>query len=243
MEKWLIYTLLSVLFAAITVNLQRYLIGKLKVNINISIFLFNLFAGIFFLGWWLIQGGSWQDLQAIQPYWLYIVLSVILYTLFNIFSFISIEKIESAKFSIILSTSNIFVIVFSALFLGKTLTLIQLVGTAVVFLGIILLNYKLFKNNSLKEILSIGIGEILAFCAAVSLGAAVTNDGFLVTKSSLYLYVGLAFILPALVVAFINKKDFTHFSKINRFFQLKSFLWFLLFCGSYIFQAAFFIML
>jgi len=139
--------------------------------------------------------------------------------------------------SFIASTSNIFVIIFSSLWLGKTILGYQKLGVVIVFLGIVILNYRLLKGRSLKELFRLGIGEILALVGAISLGVAITNDGFMITQMNLYLYVAIAFILPPIIIPICFPKSFTNLKTIKEFFKLNTFKWFVFYMLSFILQS------
>ncbi|HQF36692.1 MAG TPA: DMT family transporter [Candidatus Dojkabacteria bacterium] len=237
MEAWLILTILTIVFGAIAVNVQGYIMGKLKIDIYLAIFLFQIVAGSFFFILWIIRGGSFQELSVLKNYIPNLIFLVIFYNLVNFSNFSALKHIDSGKFSIIASTSNIFVIIFSSLWLGKTILGYQKLGVVIVFLGIVILNYRLLKGRSLKELFRLGIGEILALVGAISLGVAITNDGFMITQMNLYLYVAIAFILPPIIIPICFPKSFTNLKTIKEFFKLNTFKWFVFYMLSFILQS------
>lgn len=237
MESWLILTILTIVLGAIAVNVQRYLMGKLKIDMYLTIFIYQIIAGGFFFILWIIEGGRFNELSALKNFIPNIILVIVSYNLVNFSNFSALKHIDSGKFSIIASTSNIFVIIFSSLWLGKTITNYQIVGVIIVFIGIIILNYRLFRGNSIKELLRLGIGEILALVGAISLGFAITNDGFMITKMNLYLYVAIAFVFPSVIIPIIFPKSFTNVSNVKKFFKLDTFKWFAFYMLSFVLQS------
>jgi drug/metabolite transporter (DMT)-like permease len=237
MPLWLILALLTVLLTASSVNLQRYLMSRVNTNKYLVIFFFQIFVGTFFLLSWFLRGGDFSEFAVLKDYIPNLLLVVLFYTGVNLCTFSSLKHIDSSKYSIISSTSNIFVIIFSSFFLGKSILPYQLLGVLFVFAGIVILNYRLFKANSLREIMKIGIGEILALLGAISLGAGITNDSYLISHIDLYLYLGVAFILPALVIPLISPKSFTDMEAVRSFFKFKNLKWAAAFAISYTLQS------
>lgn len=237
METWLILTILTIIFGAIAVNVQRYLMGKLKIDMYLAIFIYQIIAGVFFFSLWIIGGGNFSEFSVLKSFIPNIILLIVSYNLVNFSNFSALKHIDSGKFSIIASTSSIFVIIFSSLWLGKTITNYQIIGVIIVFIGILILNYRLFRGNSIKELLKLGIGEILTLVGAISLGFAITNDGFMITKIDLYLYIAMAFLLPSVIIPIFFPKSLTNISNVKKFFQLDTFKWFVFYMVSFILQS------
>jgi drug/metabolite transporter (DMT)-like permease len=237
MQLWLTLALLTILFAAGSVNLQRYLMDRVKVDKYLVIFFFQVFTATFFFILWMARGGEFNQIAVLKDYIPNLFLMTIFYTAVNLSNFNALKHIDSSKFSIISSTSNIFVIIFSSIFLSKSILPYQFIGVLLVFAGIVILNYRLFKANSLKEIMKLGVGEILAFTGAISLGAGITNDSFLITKIDLYLYLSIAFLLPAVVMPLISPKSFSNIEGIKKFLKFDNLKWAGAFALSYTLQA------
>ncbi len=237
MELWLTLALLTILFAASSVNLQRYLMDRVKIDKYLVIFFFQVFTATFFFILWIVRGGEFNQIDILGDYIPNLVLMTIFYTAVNLSNFNALKHIDSSKFSIISSTSNIFVIIFSSIFLSKSILPYQFIGVLLVFAGIVILNYRLFKASSLKEIMKLGVGEILALIGAISLGAGITNDSFLITKIDLYLYLSIAFLLPALVMPLISLKSFSDIEGIKNFIRFDNLKWAGAFAISYTLQA------
>jgi len=98
MESWLILTILTIVLGAIAVNVQRYLMGKLKIDMYLTIFIYQIIAGGFFFILWIIEGGRFNELSALKNFIPNIILVIVSYNLVNFSNFSALKHIDSGKF-------------------------------------------------------------------------------------------------------------------------------------------------
>lgn len=218
--SWQIYIGLSVILYSLSVLLQRILVKDNSRPVAFSV-LFQVGTGLILT----VVGFVFADmtLPNLVPLLGNLVLMILLYGLGNVLMFRSLEHTEASVFTIFFATRALFTIGASSLLLQEALTLKQLMGAAFIFLAVVLVSWKSQK-------IRLGTGELLALAAAACFGLANTNDRYLLQSFSLYSYLSIAFIIPAVLTAASNPKEMKY---IPIFFQGKALRNMLLLCMIY----------
>lgn len=192
--SWQILIALSVFLYSVSILLQRVLLKEEKSSpVAYSIF-FQLMTGIIIAVFGFLFGS--MQFPNMKPIFPNIFLMIALYAFGTIFSFRALKRIEASRFTVIFSSRAFFTVIFSSLLLKELLTGRQILGTLLIFAGVVIVNQEAAK-------LRLGRGEILALFSAFLFGAATTNDRYLLNFFEVYPYITLGFIAPPLLVIFV----------------------------------------
>lgn len=219
-SSWQILLTISILAYSFSTLLQRILLkNNTSDPIAYSIF-FQLFTTVIMFIFALIHGFQIPNLLA---FWPNILLMIILYAGLNILSFKSLHLIEASEYTVLFVTRAFWTILIAVLFLGEHISLVQILGTCLVLLGVIFVSYK-------KKKFSFNKGALYALLAAVFLGIAFANDAYIVRNMDVPSYEVFAFILPALLIMAMYPKSV---GKMKSLFRPMILLKLFLFCTLY----------
>lgn len=204
---WQIFIAVSVLTYSIAVIVQKLLLKEKTDPMAFSIF-FQLLTGLIIGVFGYITTGL--RIPNLQPLLINLILMATLYAGANIFIFKALQKIDASEFTIIFSSRSLFTILASSLLIHEGLTGIQILGTLLIIVSVVLVTIKSTK-------FSLSRFELFALLGAIGFGLATTNDRFILRHVELYSYVFIAFIVPALVTIPIFPKSI---SNMKIFFTL-----------------------
>lgn len=205
--SWEILIGITVILYAFAVILQRMILQEKESNPILSSLIFQLFTGGFLtmVGFFLGE----LTLPPLQPLLVNVFLMICLYGFSSIFLFKALKQSEASQVTIIFATRVLFTILASSLLLNEGLTGKQLLGALLIIAGIISVHLQSTK-------LSFGKGDLFALLAAVGFGFANTNDRFLLQHFTIYTYMSLAFLGPAILTAAMYYKELKHISLFFR---------------------------
>jgi len=188
---------ISILSYSLAILTQRILMkGNKSDPVSYSV-IFQLLTG-FIIG---IFGYLTADMTIprVQPLLINLTLLTLLYGIGNIFTFKALKMLEASEFTIIFATRGLFTLIASSILLKEGLYSTQFLGALLILISVVLVT---IKSMHLK----FSRGELLALLGAMCMGFAVTNDRYLLSYFSVYPYVTIAFILPALFIGLLNFK-------------------------------------
>lgn len=187
--SWQVYISLSVFFYSVVTLLQRVLVKEKDSSpIAYSIFFQLLTGGMVLIIGFLFTDMSLPNLGPLLPN---LVLMTVLYGIGTAAIFESLKRTEASKFIVIFSSRALFTILASSLIILEGLTFNQFIGAFFVLGGVVVVNLKSTR-------FSLGKGELFGLVAAICYGFTTTNDRYLLQHLSVYPYLVMAFILPAL---------------------------------------------
>lgn len=196
---WLIFALISLLSSGTNGILHRYV---LKEYDYISYgFIWSIFASLFYLPLFVYN----FSVPATSYPWFIAVVGMFLWTLITVVGFKAFQGVEASLLRPISQVKLLFVLFFSYIFLSELMTFNKILGTFIIFSGMLLLTWKggrLFGRLSDKGVqLIILTSLLLAMVAIVDKSAmAYWNPGVY----GLFMY-----LIPGLVVGIftIKRKD------------------------------------
>lgn len=200
--SWQLLILISVTLYSVSVLLQRVILKENESQPVAYSMFFQLLVGIV-IG---IIGFVFADMSLpsnLGPLFWNLLLMVFLYAFSNVFIFKSLKQTEASRFTIAFATRAFFTILASSFLLKEFLNGPQLLGSLLIFSGVILVN---LKSSGFK----LDKGTILALMGAITFGIANTNDRYLLQTFNIYPYTTLAFIAPFLLLTFIYPKELRH---------------------------------
>jgi drug/metabolite transporter (DMT)-like permease len=162
------------------------------------------------LVWSFSMGGPRFDFQ---PYvWLVLIVAGMLFALGNGANFIANTKLEASHFSVIYACRIIVTVLAAGLLIGELLSPSQLPGAAIVLfaaLTVSFFNGKQAAKSKLKYVL-------IAFAGALMLGFATVSEKFLLGQMSLATYAVVGWMLQALCMALLARKELPQIKKVFR---------------------------
>lgn len=197
--SWQILILISVVSFSVATILQRVLMRKQESDPIAYAIVFQLMVA--FMIW--LYGFVFHDMSlpnGIIRLLPFLVVMCSLYTFSNIFNFTALKELDASKFVVIFSSSGIFTVIASTIFLGESLNFRQLIGALFIFIG----TYFVATKN--KEKFQLSKYEIIALLGAVAFGVANTNDRYILQYFNLYPYLTISFLVPPLLIALIYPK-------------------------------------
>lgn len=214
---WVILVLLSIFTNATTRILQKKMMSHEASDPVVFSFIFQIITAIIILGWGLFIGFRLPALTIDIIIGLAIVTA--LYAGGNIFTFKAFKTTPASDVTLILASSAIWT-VFSAIILkSETLTMIKIIGITLIFLSIVIVQYKPSKNQ-------LQIGHLHSLIASIMFGIAFVIDTiYLEYFNNVYSYLFWAFLLPGLALIFVDRNVFKKsVSILNRSTLARSFV-------------------
>lgn len=136
-KTWWIYALLSAVFAALTTIFAK--IGVKDVNSNLATAIRTVVILVIAWGIVLLQGNAKNIFDIPQKTWLFLLFSGIATGLSWIFYFRALQEGKASLVAPIDKSSLLLVLLFSAAFLGETLSLKSILGTFLILIGTLVL--------------------------------------------------------------------------------------------------------
>lgn len=206
--QWLILTLISALTLSLTRIFQRVVLkDSMSDSIAFSV-VFQLTVSLLFLVFTLVTNSfKVPSLSAIA---VNMLIMTLLYSLANLLVFTAFKHAEASEVSILLASSTIWSVVSAVIVLQERLTVLNLLGIACIFIGIVFVNFTRKRWQLAK-------GHLFALLGAIFFGVAFTNDVFILSHfENIASYMVPAFALPGLATL-VNSPKTVH--KLPYFFK------------------------
>ena len=187
--SWQILTLISVLSLSISVVLQRVLIHKDKTDPFAYAVIFQGLVGILLMLVALIVGFK---LNGIGDVLMPVIISIVAFGIGHIFYAKTLQKVEASAFSVLFASQAIWIMILGILLLNEDLSLLQIVGSILIFGSISLLA----KNISLifKD-----KGAFYGLLTGLIFGVAITAWSYVGRFIDPISWAAISFIMTALV--------------------------------------------
>lgn len=198
--SWQLLTLLSVLSLSVSVILQRVLMYKDKTNPFAYVIVFQGLVGALLMTFALLHGFSLQGLEAVL---LPAALSVILFGIGHIVYAKTLQRLEASSFSVVFASQAVWTMVLGIILLGEQLTFMQIIGSLLVGVSIVVLVpsiRRLFKEK--------GVG--LGLLTAVFFGVAIFLWSYVGRFTDPLSWAAISFLTTALLVLIIRPKAVQH---------------------------------
>lgn len=207
---WFILAIIAVFTGSASFLLQRVLMKDDKSDAFTYAIVFQILCAIFLGVFSSFNGFSFPNIMDLKFNYL---LVGVLYAGGALASFQAYKTLEASQVSIIAATSPLWTIIGALFFLQESFTSLQFIGSLLVLLAIILVNYT-------KRGIAFNQGTIYALLFAIFFGIALVNDKYIlnVSPADALSYTTIAFALPALIMIII--RPFV-FKKMKVFLQPK----------------------
>lgn len=219
--NWMVAVFISVTTYAGAALLQRVLMREEDKNPLAYSSFTQLLSGVMVLVYAVFtQNLSFPTLDVIMEnkLYLFVILSGFCFATNSYFGFKSLKHIDISKFIVLFSLKTVVTIAIASVFLNERLTLIQLIGAALILLSIVLINSK-----SVREIFVFGKGELYVLLAAVVFGLGNVSDKYMFNWFDLISYMIIGFLLPGSLLLLSKPKtalEFPDFFRNNRIWKI-----------------------
>ena len=186
---WQLFTLISVLSLSISVILQRILIHRDKTDPYAYATVFQGIVGIVLLCVAFVLGFK---LPGIEGVIIPALLSVIFYGVGHVVYAKTLQRVEASAFSVLFATQAVWIMLLGILLLDETLTGLQIVGTALIFVGVGLL-VKNFRSVFRDK------GTLLGLLTGLLFGIAITAWSYVGRYTDPLSWAAVSFVGTALV--------------------------------------------
>ena len=133
---WQLFTLISVLSLSVSVLLQRTLLHKHKTDPFVYAIVFQAIVGILLLIPALLHGFT---LAGLEHYLLPTIITVGCFGIGHIFYAKTLQRVEASGFSVLFATQAVWTMALGIILLHESITLIQLLGTVLIFASVAML--------------------------------------------------------------------------------------------------------
>jgi drug/metabolite transporter (DMT)-like permease len=199
---WYIFALGSALFYAATDLLQRLLAVKSKIPRVYSV-VFNIYGVLFACFVFVLQGGSFADIQSISIHqYILILCAIVLYGFFERYNIYARKHIEASTFNIIFRLGTVIGFIGSIVLLHEAVTIPKIIGAGLILCASYLVIHKNKKLHASGPL-------FVAILCAIALGFAFVVDKPASANIKPSLYNFIVWFIPIVIVAFpgIPKKQ------------------------------------
>jgi uncharacterized membrane protein len=193
----IIFAVLSAISKGFEKILHKYVLVK-EDSLSYA-FIWHILSSIFFLPFFIIE----FNLPKQHFAWMLVILSSILWAIVAYSGFKAYSHLEVSIKTPLGKSKMLFVLLFSVIFLKEILTLEKILGTILVFVGIIVLTYKKEKRfGDLKN-----KGGKLTLISAFLMSIVLLVDKYATNFFNPGMYSFLVYFLPAIVIfPFVSNK-------------------------------------
>ncbi len=195
--SWQLLTIISVLSLSISVILQRILIHKNKTDPFAYAVIFQGIVGVLIMAVSLAVGFR---LPGIETVIIPAVVSVIFYGVGHIVYAKTLQKVEASAFSVLFATQAIWIMILGVVLFEEGLTILQLIGSVLIFCGVGLLArniWAIFKDK----------GTLLGLLTGLMFGIAITAWSYVGRHTDTLSWAAISFIMTALVALLVRPQS------------------------------------
>lgn len=195
--SWQLLTLISVLGLSISVILQRTLMHKDKTDPFAYAVVFQGIVGILLMAFTLVYGFK---LPGIQTVIVPAIISVLFYGAGHIIYAKTLQRVEASAFSVLFATQAVWIMLLGILLLNEHLTILQIIGTVLIFIGVGLL---------IKNIRSVfhDKGTWLGLLTGFMFGIAITAWSYVGRYTDTLSWAAISFIATSVVAFCIHPQS------------------------------------
>jgi drug/metabolite transporter (DMT)-like permease len=204
--SWQIFLIVSIFAEVAGRLLQRILLKNDKSDPVAYSVVTQLITGTLVGIFALTQGFSIPDISTIWPH---LIAMPIVWGLANLLVYKSLKNTEASVFVIIFSTRAIWQIVGAVLFLNETFSVLQVIGTILIFGSVVLISSRDAKLSLKKT-------EIFAALAAIFFAIAMINDAFVIRTFDVASYLTFGYFAPSLLIWLMHPKKTSEIISIAR---------------------------
>jgi drug/metabolite transporter (DMT)-like permease len=195
--SWQLLTVISVLSLSVSVILQRTLMYRYKIDPFAYAVVFQGIVGVLLMVVALLAG---FELPGIGAVIIPAIIAVVFYGLGHIVYAKTLQGVEASAFSVLFATQAIWIMVLGIVLLGESLTVLQIVGSILIFVGVGFL---------VKNLLSIfkDKGTLLGLLTGLMFGIAIASWSYVGRYTDTLSWAAVSFVGTALVALLARPKS------------------------------------
>lgn len=143
--------------------------------------------------------------------WLFLVIAGLLFAGANFLAWKANTHLDAAQFAVIQNIQAIFTVIISAAFLGERLSPEQIVGAVI----LVITASTVSANGLSKKTFHISKWSWIAIVSSLLLGAAISNEKYLVGEMSLSTYFFIGWSLQTLCMALLTGKEWSNLPSLK----------------------------
>lgn len=187
--SWQIFTVISVLLLSTSVLLQRILLNKDKLDPYAYASIFQGLVGVLLSTAALVYGFNLNGLENfITP----AIVSVLAFGLGHVMYAKTLQIVEASSFSVLFASQAIWIMLFGIIFFNESLTTLQIIGAALIFICVGLLSPSI-------RYLKLDKGTLFGLITGVLFGVAITTWSYVGREIDTLSWAGASFIGTAFV--------------------------------------------
>jgi drug/metabolite transporter (DMT)-like permease len=207
--SWQLLIVLSVVLYSVNGLLHRTIMKDESSDAYAQAVMFTGLICLFFLIALLIRGGfqtsvSWNQI-------LLIILSSCLSAAGIVFTFKGFQSISASEHTILLTSTQLWIIIGAILFLKENFTVLKLIGAVLILSGVVLVEWK-------KQTFVFNKGAVYVLLAAFFFGASSTISFFIIRDFDIFSYMLYSGATVTLVLIILKPKIF---KKLSFYFRPK----------------------
>lgn len=196
--SWQFYTAIAVIGLSVSIILQRVLLHKHKTDPVAYAVLFQLFVAAILLVVALLAGFSLSGLGAV---WFTAFACIVLYGFGNVLYAKTLQRVEASVFSMLYATHAIWMMALGLLFFKESLTIMQIIGSALLFISVGLLAKNI--SNIFKD-----KGTIYGLTTGLLYGFAITSWAYVGREVDTTSWAAISFVGSAFVSFLISPSSY-----------------------------------
>jgi len=195
--SWQLLTTISVLGLSSSVILQRVLLHKDETDPFAYAVVFQGIVGILLTIFAFLYGSQLPGIEAVLfP----AILSVVCFGVGHIVYAKTLQQVEASAFSVLFATQAIWIMLIGVVLFNESLTIIQIIGSALIFVGVGLL----VKN---VRSLSIDRGTALGLLTGLIFGVAITAWSYVGRHTDTLSWAAISFLGTSLVALLVRPRS------------------------------------
>lgn len=195
---WQLYTAISVLGLSVSIILQRILLHKHKTDPVAYSVLFQLFVAVILMVVSLMVGFS---LEGISDVWLVATACIVLYGVGTVVYAKTLQRVEASAFSMLFATHAIWVMALGLLFFNESLTILQIIGSILLFVSVGML------AKNIKSIFT-DKGTVYGLTTGVIFGLAITSWAYVGREVDTLSWAAISFVGSSFVSFLVSPMSY-----------------------------------
>ena len=195
--SWQLLTLISVLSLSVAIILQRVLLHKNKIDPFAYAVIFQGIVGVLLM---VAALGAGFKLPGIETMIVPAILSIVLFGIGHIVYAKTLQKVEASAFSILFATQAIWIMILGIALLQESLTILQVLGTVLIFLSVGLLVKRIGTVFQEK-------GVWLGLLTGLLFGIATAAWSYVGRYTDTLSWAAISFVVTALVTFLVRPKS------------------------------------
>lgn len=194
--SWEFYTAICVLGLSISIVLQRVLIHNYKVDPYGYAVVFQALVGLLLMIPALAYGFK---LPGIETVLLPAAIAIVSYGMGHVVYAKTLQQVEASAFSMLFATHAVWVMILGIILLQETITVVQIIGTILIFLSILVItrNFRSILHDK---------GTLYGLLTGLLFGIAITAWSYVGRYTDTLSWAAISFILPAIFILLIRPK-------------------------------------